>query len=345
MILERYIAGQILRAWLAVSAVLLLVLFSSALAELLVGVTDGSVPRSALWSAMSEKMLGLWVNLTPMSIALGIVLALGRLYRDSEMAAAMACGLSGWRLYRASLWVVVPMFLLTLGLSLEGVPAAARADHQARQQLTISDAVAGLQPGQFSQFRSGAVVYTGPSSNDERLDDVFFYAPSAEGFTLESAPHAEYFSDQTQLYLVLQAGRLLDDRGEYPLQTDYAQHGIAVAARESDSSTWTRQQHAMATLWAGGRDDHIELMWRVVVALSALAMALLAVPLAHMPPRRQPYGRMLVAVIAYLILANTLVAARQWASGGAPLLGMALPLLAFGLGALELARRRYARGA
>ncbi|MGH8372889.1 MAG: LptF/LptG family permease, partial [Gammaproteobacteria bacterium] len=55
-----------------------------------------------------------------------------------------------------------------------------------------------------------------------------------------------------------------------------------------------------------------ELEWRLSVPISALLLVFLAVPLARTSPRQGRYGKLLVAILAYVIYANLVGIARVW---------------------------------
>jgi lipopolysaccharide export system permease protein len=55
-----------------------------------------------------------------------------------------------------------------------------------------------------------------------------------------------------------------------------------------------------------------ELHWRLSAPLATLLLALLALPLAHTPPRSARYGGLLVALLGYVVYMNLLGIGRAW---------------------------------
>jgi lipopolysaccharide export system permease protein len=79
--------------WLAVTGVLLVILLTNQLARVLQRAAENQYPQSVVLELI---WLGALQNLTvlmPIGLLLGVVLAFGRLYHHSEMAAALDCGL------------------------------------------------------------------------------------------------------------------------------------------------------------------------------------------------------------------------------------------------------------
>src|ERR1700678_2697655 len=74
------------------------------------------------------------VLLPPLGLLLGIVLALGRLYADSEMVAARACGFSVARGYLPVLALAIPVAGLGAWFSSSIAPRAAQREVDLRRE-------------------------------------------------------------------------------------------------------------------------------------------------------------------------------------------------------------------
>jgi len=62
--------------------------------------------------------------------------------------------------------------------------------------------------------------------------------------------------------------------------------------------------------------DKAEFQWRISTALSAIALALLAVPLSQVAPRQGRYARFFPAVIIFIIYVNLLSISKRWVEAG-----------------------------
>ncbi len=96
--------------WLAVTGVLLLILLTDQFARVLDDAAGAELPKNAIFAVMGLSSIQYLTILIPVGIFLSINLALARMYRDSEMAALMACGIGNFSLYR-------PIFLLAVLLA------------------------------------------------------------------------------------------------------------------------------------------------------------------------------------------------------------------------------------
>ncbi len=117
-IIDKYIAKELLTAFLSVIFVLLIIVLSTEIVHLLKWVTQGVIPISAFFSYLLNSFFEFSVALIPLSLLMGILLAFGRLYNDSEMAAIMSAGIGPVQWYRPLMLIAIPATLIVLVLML-----------------------------------------------------------------------------------------------------------------------------------------------------------------------------------------------------------------------------------
>ena len=97
--------------------------------------------------------------LLPFGLLLGIVLAFGRLYHDSEMAAAQACGVGVGRVAAAVWLLALPVTALIAWLNFDLAPRAAAAEAAMRNEaLRAAYQRRRWSPGKFRSFGGGRIV-------------------------------------------------------------------------------------------------------------------------------------------------------------------------------------------
>jgi lipopolysaccharide export system permease protein len=62
--------------------------------------------------------------------------------------------------------------------------------------------------------------------------------------------------------------------------------------------------------------DVAELQWRLAMPVSVIVLLLLAVPLSKSSPRQGRYGRLVVAILLFVIYYNLLATAKYWVGVG-----------------------------
>ena len=104
--------------------VLLAILLTNQFARVLGDVAKDKLPKDAIFQIIGLTALQYLTILVPIALFLAVMLALGRLYRDSEMPAMMACRLGPADIYRPLSWLMIPLALAVGWLSTEIGPMA-----------------------------------------------------------------------------------------------------------------------------------------------------------------------------------------------------------------------------
>ena len=102
-LIRRYLRREILSTFAAVLIVLISILLVQRLAFYLNQVLDGTLSQSAVFSLLGLQVVRFITELLPLSFLLASILAFGRLYKDSEMTAMYALGVSVSSVYRVLL--------------------------------------------------------------------------------------------------------------------------------------------------------------------------------------------------------------------------------------------------
>ena len=158
MIVFRYLSREVLVTLSAVSAVLLVIIMSGRFIKYLAQAAQGVLDPSVLFLIMGYRMPGFLQLILPLGLFLGILLAYGRLYLDSEMTVLSATGMSNRRLLGYSMApaaiVAVIVAWLSLGLAPQGVAEVAKIFNQ-QDAMTEFDT---LVPGRFQAMKDGSRV-------------------------------------------------------------------------------------------------------------------------------------------------------------------------------------------
>jgi len=312
------VVREIALAWLAVTAVLVVVLLTNRLVDFLTRAATGEVPSGVVFTLLGLKALGGIGKVLPASFFLGIMLGLGRLYRDAEMTAMTACGVGPRQLYLALYAVALPLAVVVAVLSLYIMPWAERTAEQtlveARQQAQFQ----GLSPGRFVRFGDGrAVVYVGAVADDGTMESVFARLRSPEGSRLVAAAGARRsVNDDGAEYLVLENGERYDLPGSAATGwriLSFADHGIRLEQGREVERRLKRDEIPTSELW-GRADpkDRAELEWRLAMPEVTLVLAFIALPLSALGSRQGRYGKLLAAVLICVVYLNLLKVGQEW---------------------------------
>ena len=345
MIIFRYLAKEIIFTLLAVCGVLLLIFMSGTFVRYLGDAAAGDISPSALIAIMGYRMPGFLELILPLGTFIGVMLAYGRLYVESEMVVLSACGLSQRRLLAYTLIAASPVILavsvLGLYVSPKGVAAVEEivAAQKARGEFDL------LQPGQFQPMNKGqGTFYTAAISSDKQnLTGVFIadinpktLLTQSEASVIRSDSGQQWYNEEFQRrYFVLGEGkRYAGIAGEADFQElNFESFGQLMQENIGQYRVKYRVE-AEPTLALLGATEPIRiaaLQWRISLPVLVIVVCLLAVPLSRTNPRQGRYLGMIPAILLYIIYLVALNAARDQVKLGKldPLLGLWIVHLVF----------------
>lgn len=322
-ILDRYLLRELLLGVGATALVLLLITVGGTFADALRRVATGRLPGDILFPVLGLKVLDALTILLPLAVFLGILMALGRLYRDSEMHVLGAAGMGPRGLLRPAAMLLLPAALLVGLLSLWLAPLAVRVADGMILKANKSVIAAGLEAGRFVELpgRGGIVFVQNMSPDGSKLEGIFIASErvnddGSRDLNLVTAQRGalHYSSAGDKRFLALldghrYVGRLGRDDWK---RMRYARSELAIPAANVDVSTddSLQAQSTLALARAESVSASAELAWRIATPVTVLVLGLLALPLSRQSPREPRYGRLLLAILAYLLYANLMALSR-----------------------------------
>lgn len=321
--LDRYLLREVAQTFVAVTGVLLIILLSNQLARVLGQAAQNEFPREVVLALIGLTTLQQLTVLVPIGLFLGIVLALGRLYHESEMTAMSACGVGPLSIYRPIVLLTLVVVALLSVLSFRVVPAAGARAQQIRIEALRAAQFGALEAGRFRSFAGGdAVFYAEKVQRAGRLEGVFVQRRNEDRLEIAVAEHAEQRgAGQAEQLFVLFDGRRYEGvpgTNEWRI-VEFAEHGIPVRLPDFEARKERRELKATRDLIGSTDDpDRAELAWRVAVPTMALVLMALGVPLAKLRPRQGRYARIGIAILVYFVYSNLLAATRVWIEKGDP---------------------------
>jgi len=322
-LIERYVLRQFALSVAAVAAVLLLVGLGGLLVDLMAEIARGKVPAGLLLSQLGLRSIQVLPLLMPLALFVGLLLAVGRFYGDSEMAVLASVGLGPQQLWRPLLLVTLPVVAIVALSSLWLAPAGARIARDMIETANRSFLVAGLEAGRFLELPGRAgILYVGELSSDgTRFGQLFVQSERNGRLDVITARDGEiFFDEQTGRFLRLREGFRVEgtpEASDFRLMR-FDQNELRIPDREAEVEADDLEARGTRVLLAqtdaAGR---AELHWRLATPLLTLALGFLALPLGRGEPRQARYGRMLAALLIYINAMVLLLLGKGWLATGA----------------------------
>ena len=320
MIVFRYLSKEVLSNMFAVSLVLLLIIISARFVGYLAEAAAGKLDAGVLLTLMAYRLPAYLELILPLGLFIGILLAYGRMYVDSEMTVLSACGMSELRLVSFTLISSSVVALLVAFFSLYLGPEGVRASEALLAEQRSRTDFETLMPARFHELDSGRGVSYAKSMSDDKqqLNHVFIAElPNANSNTNPTILIAE--SGQTvvneqfgQKFLLLKNGRRYvgrpgDANYEIVQFDEYSQllpePDYAIASKKATDGLTTKMLLTQESLQASAA-----LQWRFSLPLLVMILGFMAVPLSRTEPRKGRYGKILPAIllyVLYLVVANS----------------------------------------
>lgn len=303
--------GAVLTVLIAIALVVLFI-------RLLGDVARGELANEAVFAFLGFSLLHFLPVLMTIALFAGVLLPLSRMWRDSEMVIWFNAGLSLTQWMRPVLSFAVPFSLVILLLTVIINPWMQTKKSEYRQDLRSRSESSLIAPGLFAESSAGQRVYYVESLNpltgivrnvfmQSRIDGQLGLVVAREGSHTELPDGSRY--------LVFKDGRRYEGT---PGQLDYRivqferywmrLDPVAVGGKE----TGIRHMRMKALLADASPPARAELLWRLGVPLSALVLAVMAIPLSFVNTRaRRSYG-LVIALLMYFVYNNLLSLSQAW---------------------------------
>mgnify|MGYP006161120045 FL=1 len=350
MIIFRYLLGEVFKSQLAVFVILMTIIISQRFVKILADASEGELPGQLVMSIVALKLPQLAVIILPLSAFVGILVAYGRVYADSEMTVLHATGVSEWYVTRLTLLLSLLLAIAAGGVTLYLSPWATEQEYRILEKADANAGLLSVVPGRFQHTSNEkAVIFVhevGRGDNSGQLSRVFV------------AQNTGRDTQSNQAIVYAQNGKVTEDaRGGQTLQleqgrryagdvtspafeiTEFERYQIQI--REQEVEQRRRKLGSVPShelLQADSAEAIAEWHWRIAIPLSIPLLTLIAVPLSRVNPRQGKFGRLLPALLLYLGYYSLLIIARSaledgkipaqlgmwWLHGTALLLGIVL---------------------
>ncbi len=314
-IIDKMIAWDIAKTVTAVLSVIVIIIVSRKFIKILSLAIDGTISGATALDILGLKTIVAVVNFLPAAIFMGILMVLGRMYRDQEMSAIASAGGGAARLYRAVFLLAFPLAIFTAYLSLYAAPwAEERMLLLTSKDMETAD-LRGIAAGRFSEYSHGDLVfYTEEIDAKLQMHKIFIQDRQHGKPNVINAEHGLLKELPGGKYVVLADGERTQGNvgeGDFTLET-FKEYGVRID-KKTTPINYHREAMSSRTLFHSTQIyDKVELQQRVSMPLGILLLSFLAVPLAKLSPRSGIYGSLIFAFLIYFVYGNINQVNQSW---------------------------------
>ena len=277
--------------------------------------------------------LGYLPMILAMSLFVGIVITLGRMYRDSEMAVWFASGLSLRRFVRPVLRMAWPVLLVVALLLFFVWPWGNRNNIELRERYAQRSDLSRVAPGVFQTSADGRRVFfiERESSDGVNARNVFILSQQDHGESVTSAHRGHLETQGGDSFLVLERGQRNDvdlRSGEKALSSFETYRVLADEGqvREAEAPP-PKALRTIELVRNPSLRNLAELTWRFGMLFGAGNLLMLGIGLAATNPRRASNWNLLFALMAFVVYYNLINLSQAWVGSGRIGAGVALSTL------------------
>ncbi len=312
MIFHRALLREFAQLATAVFLSLFLIAITTRLVRLLGQAAGGKIPTDAVIAFLGFFALNALPVLLSLTLFVTVLLTVTRSYRDSEMVIWFNAGLSLAAWVRPVLTFAVPLVVLIATLSMVIGPWAVRISEQYRSRVDARDDVARVDPGVFGESRSRDRVFfvesAGSAIGEVRNVFVNSVQHGRNGVMFSRRGRVETAPNGDRYIVMLDGRRYEGVPGEADYRVmEFERYEARIESPAGEEPVPTHKSlSTLALLQNPTPANRGELVWRIGIPLSALILALLAIPLSFVNPRAGRSVNLLFALLAYLVYQNLL---------------------------------------
>ncbi|HDO31494.1 MAG TPA: LPS export ABC transporter permease LptF, partial [Desulfobacteraceae bacterium] len=216
MIIHRALYREASSSAIAVVTVLLVLFMFLTLTKLMGKAAAGDYSSEAVWLLLGLQLLVKLDVLIPLSLYIGLIITLGRWYRDNEMTVLAACGIGVLSLLRPILILSAIFILVVAVLSFYLTPKAAHGVERIKGESGKHQKISGITPGVFTESGKGKRIFYVEkiSKSKNPLQTIFLRSiePGKTSVLLAKSGYRRTDKKTGDRFIVLKQGRIYEEQ-------------------------------------------------------------------------------------------------------------------------------------
>lgn len=279
---------------------------------------SGLLAVDGVMALMGFSALNYLPILLSVSMFLSVLLTLTRSYRDSEMVVWFSSGIGLTRWIRPVMGFAIPVVCVIALLSFVLAPWARLKADEFKSRLDTRDDVSLATPGSFHESKQADRVFflENVDTQNNRVGNIFVQSVqnSKEGTMVAKEGLQETAPNGDRFLVLLKGARYEGIPGQHDFKiVEFDRYAVRIDAVEAkDTQPDFKSLSTLNLLQNPTLRNMSELQWRLGLPLSALILALLAIPLSFVNPRAGRSLNLLIAIVIYMLYNNMMGVVSSW---------------------------------
>jgi lipopolysaccharide export system permease protein len=337
-IVAKYVMRQVLMLLAAVFIVIGLVIFGNQLVLVIKESIEEGIPVVDLLPLVGFNMIRDVPLILSLSLFLAIILAISKLYKDSEAIVMNSLGVGDKHFMVLIQPVVLFIFIFILFLTTVAVPWSKQQRSMIMDRSENASEFSFIKEGEFQEFKNGELVFYASkvknikNSAKQNMEEIFIYAESSGDPIITLASQAQKYTDASSksVYLRLKDGTRYhgfpSDKNKKILNFDQYDLQIIDGSRQRSANVLTKieSKPTLDILFSSNNKEIAEWQWRLSQPISVLILSLFGILLGKSSPRGGKNLGVLTGVLVFIIYNNALLVAKSSLERGdlSPIVGL-----------------------
>ncbi len=324
LIIDRHISREIIRPFCTGLGLLVLIFVGFSAARQLTLAASGQLDMLTAFKLVCLNTLITLEILLPSAFFFSVLAAIGRLYRDSEMSALYAAGVSRARILESVLKLALVIAVITGLMSTLARPWAFRTSYALESQAAAQFDLKQMSADEFVMMDGSDYTFIAQDIDLERglhegvfLQKDYDAEARSEIIIAESAAMPALNPGQAaQATFYNGYNYLLDNSGRTDVTLKFKELVVQLPNEEAQEKYRRKAETTLNLSQSSNPKDVAEYQWRISTPLATILLALIAVPLARSAPRESRLRNVSIALLAYITLFSMVSVLRTFMEQG-----------------------------
>ena len=324
LIIDRHISREIIRPFCTGLGLLVLIFVGFSAARQLTLAASGQLDMLTAFKLVCLNTLITLEILLPSAFFFSVLAAIGRLYRDSEMSALYAAGVSRARILESVLKLALVIAVITGLMSTLARPWAFRTSYALESQAAAQFDLKQMSADEFVMMDGSDYTFIAQDIDLERglhegvfLQKDYDAEARSEIIIAESAAMPALNPGQAaQATFYNGYNYLLDNSGRKDVTLKFKELVVQLPNEEAQEKYRRKAETTLNLSQSSNPKDVAEYQWRISTPLATILLALIAVPLARSAPRESRLRNVSIALLAYITLFSMVSVLRTFMEQG-----------------------------